>query len=316
MSSLSISPTERALVIAVSIGIFTVDFVAFSYIWYFRTYPPLKAKHIPLMGLCLLSSFLWWLGTMHANGLFGFQGVWSICSVWMASAIVWLQFCFGVMLLMAILIYRLYTLRNIFTGQRITSNRPSLAPILFYLIPVMSMGVVASVFPEISVAISDKGSCRFNTLYKAVCFSWVGLAAILLCYLSWSLRNIRKTFNEFKELRAGCMATISCLIWNAAILMLRYHTETWGFYLVLVMDIVTFNFFYWLVLAKPFYGHVFNREECLDKFLMGLVHDTDTTLRWATTPRTRATTAVNSTSPLEPSKATKTTDSHHHPSPV
>ena len=54
MPTLALSPLEQALVISISMGLFTIDFVAYIYIWYFRAYPPLKAKHIPLMGLCLL----------------------------------------------------------------------------------------------------------------------------------------------------------------------------------------------------------------------------------------------------------------------
>jgi hypothetical protein len=149
--------------------------------------------------------------------------------------VVWLQLCFGVMLIFAVLIYRLYTLRTIFFQQHITKTRVNIIPILFYLIPSLAMGIVASVFPEISVQLNERGTCHFNTYYKGVCFIWLGLACIFLCYLSWSLRDIRKTFNEFQELRAGCMATIACLIWNAIILMLRYHTVKWGFYSILLM---------------------------------------------------------------------------------
>ena len=69
--------------------------------------------------------------------------------------------------------------------RRVTSTRTSLIPILFYGIPVLAMGVVASVFPDISVSFTSENTCLFNSIYKAVCFSWVALASIMLCYLSW-----------------------------------------------------------------------------------------------------------------------------------
>ncbi|KAI8048899.1 hypothetical protein BDF22DRAFT_778987 [Syncephalis plumigaleata] len=301
-ATLVLSSTEKAVAFVVPIALFTIDFVTFSYIWYFRSYPPLKAKHIPLMGLFLLASLLWWFGTMHANGLFGFKGIWKACAIWM----VWLQFCFGAMLVFAVFIYRLYTLRSIFFQLRITKSRINSIHVLFYLLPVLSMGIVASVFPEISVRPNGHGTCSFNKYYKGACLAWLGVECTILCYLSWSLRNIRKTFNEFRELCAGCMFAIICLIWNAIILMLHYHTTKWGFYSLLFVDLATCNFFYWLVLAKPLYGHVFHRAEYLDNFLAGLAQDTCTTLRVATTGRPRANTgATQNADALQVMKSSK-----------
>ncbi|RKP26386.1 hypothetical protein SYNPS1DRAFT_27921 [Syncephalis pseudoplumigaleata] len=286
---------ESNLLIAACSIVFAVNFLAYGYIYYHRNYPPLKAKHVPIMGLFLISSLFWWLGMMHSHGVFGYSGGWSICPLWE----VWMQFCLGASLSLALLIFRLYTLRHVFLLQQSLSKRPLLVPWLIFGIPVATIGIVSSAVPDFAVYTDDRGTCSVTLVYKCVGFAMAAIAAMAVLYFTWQLRNVRRAFNEFRELRFGSFALIFCVIWNTIIILLRFHWHAWGVYSMLLLvsvaipvtapcpstnppasaqNVLTSTAFFWLVFFRPFYGHLFYRDACMQDFLNSLTRDTDESL--------------------------------------
>ncbi|KAI8049907.1 hypothetical protein BDF22DRAFT_778249 [Syncephalis plumigaleata] len=230
---------------------------AYAYIYYHRNYPPLKAKHVPIMGLFLISSFFWWLGMMHSNGVFGYSGGWSICSLWE----VWMQFCLGASLTLALLIFD-FTRFDTFSYCN-------------------SHCLSVHAVPGFATYVAQNGTCAVTLVYKCICFATAAIAAIVVLYFTWELRNVRRAFNEFRQLRYGCLALIFCVIWNSAIILLQYHWSAWGVYSMLILNVLTCTFFFWLVFFRPFYGHLFRREACMQDFLNSLTRDTDESLEMA-----------------------------------
>ncbi|KAI9596231.1 hypothetical protein BDF19DRAFT_421770 [Syncephalis fuscata] len=264
--------------------LFAISFSSYVYIYYHRNYPPLKAKHVPIMGLFLLNfpdalhksdqNTDQWSSLQHSNGVFGYKGLWSVCSLWE----VWVQFCFGASLTLALLIFRLYTVRHVFLLQQSLSKRPIVVPWLIFCIPMGVIGITSSAIPRFAVKIDDSTGCSVTLTFKCLFFSMAGICALIVIYFTWQLRNVRSAFNEFRELCFGSFALIFCVVWNSAIILNQYHWSAWGVYSMILLNVFTSTFFFGLVFFRPFYGHIFRREECMQNFLNNLTRDTDESL--------------------------------------
>ncbi|RKP07137.1 hypothetical protein THASP1DRAFT_31048 [Thamnocephalis sphaerospora] len=274
MDTHPLSPTARRIVLGACVGLFALKALAFGYAYHHRNYPPIKVKHITVMGISLLGSFFWWIGMMQANGFVGFDGIWRVCVFW-----IWVQYCFGVVLCLAVLVFRLFTMEHVFVKQRPMSERPMLIPLLLYLVPVMLIGVTATAVPQYTSFYNlESRSCSFHMTFKIICFVFWGVVVGVFGYYTWALRNIRRSFNEFKELRVGFIVAFFITLLNLVLHLHSYYVQAWGLYAMVSANVFAYNIFFWTVLARPLYGHVFRREACMLEFIAALTRDnTDTT---------------------------------------
>jgi hypothetical protein len=263
----ALSSTFALVTIIVSALVYGLGFLAVAYAWWFRNYPPLKAKHIPLLTMALIANALWWLGFLHAFGFFGFSSpITQQCAAWD----VWLQFIFGIMLLALVYNFRLFSLYKVFVKRQSVSSTIShfLIPALLFMIPTITVGFLSLVVPEWTIMYVG-GACRMHVVFKVVMYVLAFIALVTLGWLTFALRNIRRSFNEFAELRLGFYVALVAITFNTVITVTEsFNTVT--MVLLVLTNIVAGNLYVWIVLWQPLFGHMFHREHTLRRFILDL----------------------------------------------
>jgi len=248
---------------------FGMGSIALIYANYHRNYPPLKAKHIPFLTVAFIGSFLWYLGELHSNGVFGYSNALTeLCTI----IDVWIQFVFGVELFLAVLVLRLYSLYQVFVRHRAISDVKLMPPIIAFYLPVLAIALYATFAPIGWAFYYDFGNayCSANFYFKLSLFIVGAIGLLVLGWLTFKLRDIRRGFNEFKELRIGFYFALLTIIVNTLVVLLDWNYHVWGKYLLVIVNLFMGNVYFWLVMYRPLYGCMFEREKCLQKFITDL----------------------------------------------
>lgn len=263
-------PYYPSLAILILSGlVYSSGFFSLLYAIHHRFYPPLKAKHVPLLGTAFIGCFLWFMGELHSNGILGYNHwLTRMCSVWD----VWIQFVFGIELLICVLVIRLYSLYCVFVKGKAISDVRLLWPVVVFYIPALAVGLFSLLGPPAYTTSYDSlhGYCSMHIYTKVSMFAIGAFGLLILGWFTWSLRNIRKGFNEFKELRLGFYVALVTLLVNTVILLSAMNYKLWGKYLIVAVNLISGNMYLWLVISKPLYGCMFHREECLRQFITDL----------------------------------------------
>ncbi|RKP04647.1 hypothetical protein THASP1DRAFT_26760, partial [Thamnocephalis sphaerospora] len=236
--------------------------------WYHR-FPPLKAKHLPLVSAYYVGAFLWYFGHLQTQGIFGYGGIWQYCQLWG----IWIQYVFGVMLTLGIFNYRLYALYIVFVCGRSFAEAPKLLLVICYFIPIIAIALVGVVESEISLALDDNGSCQFTLWYKIALLAVLSAAQVVGAYLSYLVRNIRRSFNEYHEQRIGLAVAFTCITLNGVMILGQFNYLLYGKLIMLFANLAAANVYFWLVLGPPLYGCLFHRKRCLRNFIANLELD-------------------------------------------
>lgn len=254
---------------AMSALIYGFGFVALAYTIYHRNYPPLKAKHVPFISLAFLGCFFWYIGELHSIGILGYSApIFNACLFWD----VWIQLVLGIHLFMVVLVLRLYSLYHVFVRHRAISDIRFLPPLVLFYIPSIAIALFASVSPHGTAVYFDakNGFCAMREYFKAANLVFYGAGLLVLGWLTWALRNIRRGFNEFSEQRIGFYIALVTILVNALVIMTGFSYRAWGKYLLVAANMLGGNIYLWLVIGQPLYGCVFRRDECLLKFIEDL----------------------------------------------
>ncbi|KAJ2001841.1 hypothetical protein GGI04_003585 [Coemansia thaxteri] len=206
-----------------------------------------------------MSSILWFVGDLPANGHVRLRGVFSNCKLW----IIWFRvlYCF---VFASLLILRFFALDRVFNQNKSFSNKTSVISlavvVIFNIAYCLSGQLVADEktvygMPSLEVCDSTMG-------YRVACVIlqwtlWVGVAVLI-----YRLRNIQTSFNEYRE---------SLAIFVVAIILLTETTVTnvvfRNYPLQLVnrlektaMDVLASNIMIWLIVAHPVYMCLFHRR--------------------------------------------------------
>jgi len=185
---------------------------------------------------------------------------------------VWIQFVFGVELFLAVLVLRLYSLYQVFVRHWAISDVKFIPPVLVFYLPVVGVALFATFAPAgwAFYFDSDQQYCTANFYFKLSLFAVSAGGLLVLGWFTFKLQNIRRGFNEFKELRIGFYFALLTIVVNTAVVLLRWNYTLWGKYLLVALNLVMGNVYFWLVMYRPLYGCMFAREQCLQQFIMDL----------------------------------------------
>jgi len=209
------------------------------------------------------------LGELHSNGVFGYSNTLTMfCTVFD----VWIQFVLGVELFLAVLILRLYSLYQVFVRHWAISDVKLAPPILAFYIPVIAVAVFATFAPNGWAFYYDtaNGYCSANFYFKLSLFLIGAVGLVGLGWLTFKLQHIRRGFNEFRELRIGFYFALLTIVINTVVVLLSLNYYRWGKYSLVVVNMVMGNVYFWLVMYRPLYGCMFERERCLQQFITDL----------------------------------------------
>ncbi|KJE97919.1 hypothetical protein CAOG_07988 [Capsaspora owczarzaki ATCC 30864] len=185
-----------------------------------REWKPFKAKQPVVLLVCVLSAILSFLGEMHAILLLPQEA----CYFWKQWALIALGLC----LCASAHLYRFFTrwvVLKILTSQLISISKTfhrrafQLAGALLIFLPVLVSSVAMGTVVEITIqpVVMANGELMnvCSSTHKTMLYT-VNLAmGIYFCILgtwwTYTLRNVRAAFNEYRSARPGIFCSMLCL---------------------------------------------------------------------------------------------------------
>ncbi|KAJ1892344.1 hypothetical protein LPJ66_006399 [Kickxella alabastrina] len=275
-SGLSVDPLGYVdfAVVLFYITTLLIGLIANIYIWFNRHYAPLKAKNIPLMTGIYFHCIFFFLGDVTLCGLVHVRGpVFGNCIL----MLVWFRSMLGNFSLGALLTIRSYKFYCVFCRNKPMQGYRRTLPYLVYILIIAIVGIISTLVPRrmTMVFLDSIEFCSVNenlvTTYCTMLWAvWVAYTAMM-----WLLRNVRSSFNEFKEMAVSLSLLILCTVSNQALLYMVPHLPAslyWRVVLVTI-DQLTANYMWWLVMFKPLYNCLFYRNTYLEEWQQKMTDD-------------------------------------------
>ncbi|KAJ1744172.1 hypothetical protein H4R22_000499 [Coemansia sp. RSA 1290] len=244
--------------------ILAVGLAATIYTWVNRRYAPLKAKNIPLMTGIYLHSVFFFLGDLSLCGLVHVRGpFFANCTL----MLIWFRSMFGNFALGSLLAIRSYKLYRVFCRNKPIHGYRRCIPYVLFLAIIMAVGIISTTVPRrMSVEyLEGVEFCIVNQhLVTTYCTILWCIWAIYMVMV-WLLRNIRSSFNEFREMAVSLLLLVGCTIFNQVLLYTEPLLPTslrWRLALISV-DQLTANYIWWLIMFKPLYNCLFRHDKYL-----------------------------------------------------
>jgi heme/copper-type cytochrome/quinol oxidase subunit 4 len=198
-------------------------------------------------------------------GLFGWEGAFKSCNTFR----VWAEYPLGVQLFLFVLSYRLLLIhRLVVQGKEVTTLWKTLL-ILGVYVPLLG-GYLALALTDQTAEFVQGVGCVAKLPWSIYSFSVVLLGLLVLVYLTFALRNIKKMFHEYRETRYGVIVSIGVYIIVSILYFMQLNYTFEGRVTILVLVGVLLNFYFWAVLFKPVYYCLFNKDKHLARFQVEL----------------------------------------------
>ncbi|KAJ2846836.1 hypothetical protein IWW36_004156 [Coemansia brasiliensis] len=247
--------------------ILAMGLVATIFMWINRRYAPLKAKNIPLMTGIYLHSVFFFLGDLSLCGLVHVRGpFFANCTL----MLIWFRSMFGNFALGSLLAIRSYKLYRVFCRNKPIHGYRRCIPYILFLAIIMTVGIISTAVPRrMSVEyLEGVEFCIVNQhLVTTYCtILWCIWAVYMV--MVWLLRNIRSSFNEFREMAISLLLLVGCTIFNQVLLYTEPRLPTslrWRLALISV-DQTTANYIWWLIMFKPLYNCLFRHDKYLTEW--------------------------------------------------
>ncbi|PIA15100.1 hypothetical protein COEREDRAFT_9728 [Coemansia reversa NRRL 1564] len=254
--------------------VLAIGFAATVYIWINRHYAPLKAKNIPLMTGIYLHSVFFFIGDLSLCGLVHVRGPFFGNCVLM---LIWFRSMFGNFALGSLLAIRSYKLYRVFCKNKPMHGHRRLIPYLLFFMLVLIAGMVSSLLPRESTVAYLEGVefCIGNKNLVTTYCSILWCIWVVYMVMIWLLRNIRSSFNEFREMAISLVLLITCTLFNQIILY-RFprFSASLGWRLALVsVDQITANYIWWLIMFRPIFKCIFKHDSYLAEWKDKLTAD-------------------------------------------
>ncbi|KJE93623.1 hypothetical protein CAOG_04382 [Capsaspora owczarzaki ATCC 30864] len=280
------SPTggDWAMMILALVNI-VVNLIAISYLVYWRTWAPIRAKQLDLLIISTSASFIWLLGTFSATRIIPQTGGMLECAFWSW----WVQFVFGALLWISCIILRMYRLYVILikTQMRMNSMKhPQVwmytrlavisVPGLIFFIAMTAIGA-SYIEPQPTLEGPFMKLCTMDTYAVYGVFA-VSVAYMVPCViLIYQLRNIRKFLNEFREAKIAFACIVSCVVVYGVIFVAAWQLRVWGRVLAAMIILFIINVCFWTIVGRTIYGRLFHPEAFLEEFNQNKQKEVSTT---------------------------------------
>ncbi|KAI9596249.1 hypothetical protein BDF19DRAFT_412839 [Syncephalis fuscata] len=264
-----IPPVVTTIVLSIFGVLSGINLLAFIYAFFNRRYPPIKAKQINLVAFYFLASVIWCIGLLQVYGFFGFEGIWQYCVLWR----IWLKDVFGLGMILGFINFRFYSLYVVFVCGRSFADAPKLLPAVCYVAPYLSLAMVSMLRSDNVIQEKPGHFCSLKEWYGIAFMLVVGLSLLLAFYQCYLLRNISRSFNEYKTQVIGLSMIIFTYAVNLAFMKrpLPYMLEVKvGMF---IMNLLTATIYIWLMIGSPIIGSLFYRQSYLEKFVSNLMAD-------------------------------------------
>ncbi|KAJ2722133.1 hypothetical protein GGI07_003518 [Coemansia sp. Benny D115] len=167
----------------------------------------------------------------------------------------------------ALLTIRSYKFYRVFCKNKPVQGYMRAVPYIIYIVCIVVVGTISTLVPRrlTMMPLESVEFCVVNqdlvTTYSVMLwFLWSVYMAMM-----WILRNVRSSFNEFKEMAWSLVLLVICTISNQAILYsvpLLPTILSWRLVLVAIDQIVA-NYIWWLIMFKPLFNCMFRHDSYL-----------------------------------------------------
>ncbi|KAJ1657783.1 hypothetical protein GGF38_004351 [Coemansia sp. RSA 25] len=239
-----------------------------------RKYPPLKSKNPILMTFIFLSSIFWLAGDMQVNGHAPLKGTpFENCKFFG----VWMHVLMGVSVMSSLIGLRSYGLYRVFCRGRPFRGVALYVSVAITILFMLSFGIISQALPaSVSVYYMDYvDMCYFGPEYRAglISFVWINWAAVIA--INWRIRHINCSFNETREIFMACGVVFLVLIGMTTLTYVVPEFALESRYRILATGMNHFGAItvWWLLLYKPMYECLTNRQGYLDEWMRKLRQD-------------------------------------------
>ncbi|KAJ2907862.1 hypothetical protein GGI21_003463 [Coemansia aciculifera] len=239
-----------------------------------RKYPPLKSKNPILMTCIFISSIFWLAGDLQVNGHAPLKDTPFVHCKFFG---VWMHVIMGVSIMSSLIGLRSYGLYRVFCKGRPFRGVALYVSVTITVLFMLAFGIITQALPEdISVYYMDYvDMCFFSPQYRVglITFVWVNWAAVIA--INWRIRNINCSFNETREIFLACGVVFLVLIGMTTLTYVIPEYVLRAKYRVLATSMNHFGAItvWWLLLYKPMYECLFNRQGYLDEWMRKLRQD-------------------------------------------
>jgi hypothetical protein len=246
--------------------IWSTDLIALLLAWKHRDVAPIKAKNLPLLTATLIASLFYWAGMSYSLGFFGKTRLESF----LCSAVgLWMQFPFGLHLILGTLMFRYLRLyRALVLSRNVTRRwqrkvllKGAFILLLFYII--ISILVKLEAIPYVqhhpSITRDQITYCDLGLIELSISMLIAGTMIGTLIILSLRLRKPSASFKEYRETLHGVIAQTLSFVLTATLLLSGHTNEIWACYLLVFGNAIATDYYIWKVLGSALYGCVFQR---------------------------------------------------------
>ncbi|KAJ1812674.1 hypothetical protein LPJ56_005416, partial [Coemansia sp. RSA 2599] len=177
----------------------------------------------------------------------------------------------------ALLTIRSYKFYRVFCKNKPVHGYMRIVPYVLYIVLIIFVGLISTLVPRrmTMLHLDSIEFCAVNqdlvTTYSVMLWGMWGVYMVMM----WLLRNVRSSFNEFKEMAISLCALVICTISNQALLYSVPLLPTvlhWRILLVAI-DQFTANYIWWLIMLKPLYHCIFNHDSYLAYWKQKMTND-------------------------------------------
>ncbi|KAJ1941974.1 hypothetical protein GGF37_003310 [Kickxella alabastrina] len=274
--NLTLDPRGRAdaIMLVVIATVYAMDAAAVIFMLWNRKYPPLKAKNPLHMTLIVVVSIIWFVGDLQGSGHL------PLANTPLANCKVfgfWMRVLMGVCLQNSLIALRSYGLYRVF-GRFLPYHSLGLyLPYALYCLILLTFGIVAQVLdPSISTYyIADLDLCVFHRGLLAAMFVLLWVTIVIGGIVHWHIRGIKSSFDESREMMIAYVIVIAAVTLSTALTYSTplYHLNVRLRIIYTSLNHIAGNSLWWVIMAKPLYKCLFDRERYLKQWIGKLRDD-------------------------------------------
>ncbi|KAJ1959868.1 hypothetical protein GGI12_004111 [Dipsacomyces acuminosporus] len=262
--------TGETVLIIVGFTLYGLMAVLIALAWLNRNYKPIKAKNLPNITLMFIATVCWAIGVMPGNGIVAIVGVWSHCRFWA----VWIRMTMTYTYVFLV-VFRTHALYRIFILRKPCRGIGYYIPVIIFTVFILSFCITSTaVTPEMSVRyVPSLEICSYSKAFHIVCIAFAGVLWVIHTIYIFVTRNIRSSFNEFRESLIIYLVGVTNLL---VALFLHFMVKAYPLHKYVrivstVCDVLCGCIPVIILLAHPVYMCYFRHDEYLSRWKSKLV---------------------------------------------
>ncbi|KAJ1935672.1 hypothetical protein GGF37_005907 [Kickxella alabastrina] len=264
---------DMIMLIVISM-IYSFNFLAVMYMLRNRNYAPIKSKNVIVMALIMAVSVVWFVGDLQSNAHLPVAG--TLLTNCKAFG-VWMRVIIGAGGMCSLAAFRAYGLYRVFYLHKPFHGLGLYLPFVIYWLCALVVGLTSQLIkPSMTTEyIPELDMCTYRQNFLTSLFTFLWVSGSMVAITHWMIRNIKSSFNETHEIMATCAIMFVVLLISTIV---NYINPMYLVNYTLRILITSTNHFaanslWWLIMGKPIYKCMFDRNRYLHMWIHKLRKD-------------------------------------------